>query len=116
MWSAEVVSFFCAFFFFRAEDGIRGAHVTGVQTCALPISVVAWWLPRNGDPRVITDLTSSGNARATSDRKSVVEGKSVDLGGRRITKKKKLGAGLVTGQYPPRARRFRVGAYRYGLA
>src|SRR5690606_40364094 len=25
-------------FFFRAEDGIRGFHVTGVQTCALPIS------------------------------------------------------------------------------
>src|SRR5436305_15069407 len=26
------------FFFFQAEDGIRGADVTGVQTCALPIS------------------------------------------------------------------------------
>src|SRR6266571_7359691 len=25
------------FFFFRAEDGIRDGHVTGVQTCALPI-------------------------------------------------------------------------------
>src|SRR6266511_5283255 len=28
---------FC-FFFLQAEDGIRGFHVTGVQTCALPIS------------------------------------------------------------------------------
>src|SRR5690606_40633861 len=28
------------FFFFQAEDGIRDFHVTGVQTCALPIS--AW--------------------------------------------------------------------------
>src|SRR5690606_40834521 len=27
---------FC-FFFFQAEDGIRDFHVTGVQTCALPI-------------------------------------------------------------------------------
>src|SRR5690554_8184627 len=29
----------CAFmsFFFQAEDGIRDADVTGVQTCALPI-------------------------------------------------------------------------------
>src|SRR5690606_6181089 len=27
------------FFFFQAEDGIRDFHVTGVQTCALPISV-----------------------------------------------------------------------------
>src|SRR5690606_39779297 len=25
------------FFFFHAEDGIRDFHVTGVQTCALPI-------------------------------------------------------------------------------
>src|SRR6266702_4394738 len=25
------------FFFFHAEDGIRAGHVTGVQTCALPI-------------------------------------------------------------------------------
>src|SRR3989442_8932282 len=28
------------FFFFQAEDGIRDADVTGVQTCALPISVM----------------------------------------------------------------------------
>src|SRR5690606_41038921 len=26
-----------SFFFFQAEDGIRDFHVTGVQTCALPI-------------------------------------------------------------------------------
>src|SRR5215475_14943554 len=26
-------------FFFQAEDGIRDFHVTGVQTCALPISL-----------------------------------------------------------------------------
>ena len=26
------------FFFFQAEDGIRDIGVTGVQTCALPIS------------------------------------------------------------------------------
>src|SRR2546421_8425819 len=29
------------FFFFQAEDGIRDLIVTGVQTCALPISVRA---------------------------------------------------------------------------
>src|SRR5690606_7315267 len=28
---------FVCFFFFQAEDGIRDFHVTGVQTCALPI-------------------------------------------------------------------------------
>src|SRR2546430_3672143 len=31
-----LVTFF--FFFFQAEDGIRDLTVTGVQTCALPIS------------------------------------------------------------------------------
>src|SRR5690606_40489441 len=42
----SLVSIFCCylifvfffFFFFQAEDGIRDFHVTGVQTCALPIS------------------------------------------------------------------------------
>src|SRR5439155_13425507 len=29
-------------FFFQAEDGIRDGHVTGVQTCALPISGVSF--------------------------------------------------------------------------
>src|SRR5699024_11250393 len=28
-----------SFFFFQAEDGIRDRNVTGVQTCALPISL-----------------------------------------------------------------------------
>ena len=30
-----------SYFFFQAEDGIRDTSVTGVQTCALPISSVA---------------------------------------------------------------------------
>src|SRR5205823_10111952 len=36
------------FFFFQAEDGIRAKLVTGVQTCALPISIGAsrWQLLR----------------------------------------------------------------------
>src|SRR5256885_6896616 len=33
--------FIICFFFFQAEDGIRDYKVTGVQTCALPIS--NWW-------------------------------------------------------------------------
>src|SRR5687768_18189259 len=31
------------FFFFQAEDGIRDVAVTGVQTCALPISIQKAW-------------------------------------------------------------------------
>src|SRR3989442_7751487 len=39
-WQRQTISV-CAcscVFFFQAEDGIRDADVTGVQTCALPIS------------------------------------------------------------------------------
>src|SRR5690606_40511451 len=32
-------------FFFQAEDGIRDFHVTGVQTCALPISSEKYGVP-----------------------------------------------------------------------
>src|SRR3989475_3275002 len=35
---AAVLYLMCCFFFFQAEDGIRDLTVTGVQTCALPIS------------------------------------------------------------------------------
>src|SRR3989442_804611 len=36
----QIVTWLCKLdFFFQAEDGIRDADVTGVQTCALPIYV-----------------------------------------------------------------------------
>src|SRR5207245_5242972 len=43
------------FFFFQAEDGIRDATVTGVQTCALPILPACPWSP----PRPKQDRESS---------------------------------------------------------
>src|SRR5256885_16477369 len=102
-------------FFFQAEDGIRDYKVTGVQTCALPIFQLA-----SGEVRLknladgkelgskqleeILELLVSLDKFANAirrhgggfgdylgDRKSVVEGKSVDIGGRRdIYKKKKM--------------------------
>src|SRR3989339_2026829 len=77
----------CVFFFFQAEDGIRDKLVTGVQTCALPISSTLK-VSTTGQCGVGTGLTCKGSTIGT-DRKSVVKGKSVDLGGRRILKKKK---------------------------
>src|SRR2546430_14430616 len=92
------------FFFFQAEDGIRDLTVTGVQTCALPICLDGEHpgdpaaRPENGDGRNRPDDTGCepDNRRLPpllhaddEDRKSVVWGKSVDLGGRRIIKKKK---------------------------
>src|SRR3712207_9549192 len=89
--------------FVQAEDGIRDIGVTGVQACALPIWITAeadssigtTWLTTPTRP--IAPMTAERPSRrgmpaatiapkATIDRKSVVQGRSVDLGGRRIIK------------------------------
>src|SRR5262249_57343618 len=47
------------FFFFQAEDGIRDWSVTGVQTCALPISLRHHDLVTPGlagDPAVLLEI------------------------------------------------------------
>src|SRR5689334_23460365 len=111
-YSSLVVGFFF-FFFFQAEDGIRDGTVTGVQTCALPISSVPGhgrannWLviaignqtrgARDGsgttkDKRLVSHQNLSPGIGGSpylfrSEERRV--GKSVDLGGRRIIKKKK---------------------------
>src|SRR5207244_7930728 len=55
-----LLAFFC--FFFQAEDGIRDDLVTGVQTCALPIS-----------PRFRPAWTSAGNAGLTPVERTSTE-------------------------------------------
>src|SRR5690606_40667635 len=50
-------------FFFQAEDGIRDFHVTGVQTCALPISSAP--VARNGR-RQRCSSRSAGSCRSSS--------------------------------------------------
>src|SRR5690348_3723626 len=52
--------FFFFFFFFQAEDGIRDGRVTGVQTCALPISTGVVVALRAADDLLVT--TTGGNA------------------------------------------------------
>src|SRR5690606_40624099 len=56
-------------FFCQAEAGIRYFHVTGVQTCALPISppfdrVIAWATP-TVIPKAWTDQTRHGGRIVT---------------------------------------------------
>src|SRR3989442_4254776 len=101
------------FFFFQAEDGIRDADVTGVQTCALPISLPSslppsspcrtlggggGTAPRTSMPRPGASSRPPGNGgkRSTDrlrpiapERENGVLGKKGDLRGRRIIKKKK---------------------------
>src|SRR5947209_20635865 len=94
---------FCVFFF-QAEDGIRDIGVTGVQTCALPIlaveephSFVAGTVSVHnciGNSGPLISAVSEGIAQeqlvvAAVDRKSVVEGKGVDVGGGGISQKKR---------------------------
>src|SRR5438876_8418878 len=63
-------------FFFQAEDGIRDGRVTGVQTCALPISTAGAWgrvlstpasgrgtLVRKGSSRTIIRLIRFSSSR-----------------------------------------------------
>src|SRR3989442_2908498 len=56
------------FFFFQAEDGIRDADVTGVQTCALPISTAARPCSCSCSARPIAPRRTAGSP--PSDRKS----------------------------------------------
>src|SRR2546422_3457786 len=70
------IAFTVFFFFFQAEDGIRDVAVTGVQTCALPISggtsrpvcrssMTSGMPPRRlamaGQPAIAASVSDSGN-------------------------------------------------------
>src|SRR6266487_4179848 len=67
-------------FFFQAEDGIRDGRVTGVQTCALPISrarldrAAAGWAARERDLWILlfkaAELPPLGDWRAAAQRVS----------------------------------------------
>src|SRR5256884_4119978 len=60
-----------AFFFFQAEDGIRDVAVTGVQTCALPISlsIRAVSVARGGSVGTSCDLVSALGKQFSKRRK-----------------------------------------------
>src|SRR5690606_4550552 len=61
--------FIYVFFFFQAEDGIRDFHVTGVQTCALPIYSCKKWRdywPLNPIPRNLNGFSNCARRPARS--------------------------------------------------
>src|SRR5207253_7087607 len=55
------------FFFFQAEDGIRDGHVTGVQTCALPIFSLPFPLFNLGRGDVLRAAAERDRASAELD-------------------------------------------------
>ena len=54
------------FFFFQAEDGIRDYKVTGVQTCALPIS----WVAADNEALSCINCDAHADVRAQEGRHS----------------------------------------------
>src|SRR5687768_17970117 len=63
--SMDAVVGFFFFFFFQAEDGIRDVAVTGVQTCALPISSIFGTLfERMLDPNKRSQIGAHYTSRA----------------------------------------------------
>src|SRR2546430_6073464 len=59
------------FFFFQAEDGIRDLTVTGVQTCALPISREVFDVTGAGDT-VIATLALARAGGATMEESAIL--------------------------------------------
>src|SRR6266853_928843 len=83
MLSLQLLLVILIFFFFQAEDVIRDLTVTGVQTCALPISLEIVCSARRTPSEAEASETFSREIGRASCRE-----RSVDLGGRRIIKKK----------------------------
>src|SRR5438874_6941968 len=88
------------YFFFQAEDGIRDLYVTGVQTCALPISflgirLIAKVIAAEPNERYLFSAAAQGSIRNEIGRascrersydfdrfRSAVRNVAVDAGGR----------------------------------
>src|SRR5207302_6582105 len=62
------------FFFFQAEDGIRDFHVTGVQTCALPICCARDAMNNNASARGVMSDAGSRRMRRISSPTAVPPG------------------------------------------
>src|SRR5438552_8659748 len=68
-------------FFFQAEDGIRDDLVTGVQTCALPISALPRKLERHAETED-ADENGQGNRDGNDQRASPVSEEEQNHDGR----------------------------------
>src|SRR5690625_7455825 len=59
---------FVLLFFFHAEDGIRDGHVTGVQTCALPIWRSLEMPKKNDRDTTVTKIDSAQSPKGPGGR------------------------------------------------
>src|SRR2546430_6302083 len=70
------------FFFFQAEDGIRDLTVTGVQTCALPISAQLSTQP----PTLNVARACFGNVQSRRLRRELRRGDAISAGQVRVSR------------------------------
>src|SRR5215213_8785972 len=94
------------FFFFQAEDGIRDWSVTGVQTCALPISSTLYSVVAGGvldypllkDPLTVAGMTTdelSAQLVAELRHRNIYDKPQVRVGVREYASHAVLVSGLV---------------------
>src|SRR5690606_4482977 len=110
------------FFFFQAEDGIRDFHVTGVQTCALPICGKLVPFPSSPGSALKSPLLSpAGKARALAEP-LVPRGTTADESVSSFLRRRfgaevdrVFGEGLVSGVVAGDPRRLSMGALFPGL-
>src|SRR5437868_10581980 len=70
-------------FFFQAEDGIRDRNVTGVQTCALPISVATLpWSAKIPGPGRKPETAAGTAPRPAQARRTTRPAREADRSGR----------------------------------
>src|SRR5207253_3312513 len=89
------------YFFFQAEDGIRAGHVTGVQTCALPISSLSRSETILSKSDGVTISSSPGSLASISRSSSEVSAKFVEYSSESSV--------LDSGKATPRSEERRVG-------
>src|SRR5690606_40274400 len=98
-------------FFFQAEDGIRDFHVTGVQTCALPILGDQYGRKKLFQIAIVIFLVGSVLCGAAQDMAQLIGYRALQgLGGGGLIV---LSMAIVGDLVPPRARgryQGRVGA------
>src|SRR5437879_3443216 len=105
------IFFFFFFFFFQAEDGIRDTSVTGVQTCALPISV-------ERAQRLVAAAARGGGGRdaghGAQDPARGHQGAPLCAAGRRLLHAAALAGGVV--RWPARSTSWRRHSATWGTS
>src|SRR5439155_12099600 len=96
------------FFFFQAEDGIRDGHVTGVQTCALPICSLA-----SGRSLRYTSHVSSVEQELNADASELISAASIPASTRPLNpagRSRVTSAGYAASADPPRMSEYNAAA------